>query len=395
MSGMKGDDARSVIRAADEVLVQNLRRLLKEREKQAHHVHNGLKPWVDNSATFFGGRGKLEAIHALWHAKEWLEENDDFPGNVYYRIEAENLTRACFYGLMVGGDGLHPGSSYWELYLRNGQALNGEIGRVATRFESMIRCCQGEIVRPVIGVPGEVHAPRRARLHEGVSARFLVEDLAEQIETGRALRAKMTHGWTPNRDIEAWTYKTGGVLGRLNAGCSSDIHGLVGTGKICTNPNVPDPAALGRAYLTLGLEYLMEVAQLVPEYVEQTNEVRPGHVSLNFNGGNFYGGQFAGKIQNINSAIAGVVQRGGSDIGEALTALEQAVLNQPGLVDEQRSDLLDHVGYLATAAQAEPEERNRGIIRTVLAALTTAAASGQHLQAAMASWGGVLHQILP
>lgn len=379
---------------ADEVLVRHLRSLLKKREKQAQHVHSGLKPWLDNSASLFG-RGRLEALQAMWHTTNWLEENDPFPGDISYRIETDGLVLECFYGLVVGGDCLEPGSRRWEFLKQDGQALNAQVAQVNTRLENMIRCCQGKIVRPVIRVPGEIHAPQRGRLNDGVSARFIIEDIAEQIEIGRALHATMANGWTPNRDIEAWSHKTAGILGRLKADCSSSFWGLVDGAKTCTSPSVSDPASLGRAYLTLGLEYLGEVAERMPEYVEQTNEVSPGRVSLNFNGGNFYGGQFAGKIENINSTIAGVVQRGSSDIGDALTALEQAVLNQPGLVDEQRSDLLDHVGYLATAAQTEPEERNRGIIRTVLAALTTAAASGQHLQAAMNSWGGVLHQILP
>lgn len=379
---------------ADEVLVPHLRSLLKDRRKQARRVHGELKPWLNNSSTLFG-RGKPEALQSLWRATKWLEENDSFPGAVSYHIEAYGLSLSCFHGLEVGGGGLEPGSSYWELYQQKGQALNGQVRRINDRFERMIQCCEGKIVSPIIHVPGEVHAPRRGCLKDGVSARFVIEDIAEQIEAGWSLYATIANGWTPNRDIEAWSYKTGGILGRLKADCSSSFWGLVEGAKICMSPSVSNPAALGKAYLTLGLDYLEEVTQRMPEYVEQTNEVSPGNGSLNIHGGNFYGGQFAVKIENINSTIAGIIQRGNSDIGDALTALEQAVLDQPGLVDEQRSDLLDHVGYLATAAQTEPEERNRGTIRTVLAALTTAAASGQHLQSAMDSWGGVLHQILP
>lgn len=56
--------------------------------------------------------------------------------------------------------------------------------------------------------------------------------------------------------------------------------------------------------------------------------------------------------------------------------------------------LLDNVGYLAEAAQAPPEKRNRGIIKSVLAALTAAATSGVELSKAMDTWGAVLHKLV-
>ncbi|OIJ63647.1 hypothetical protein [Streptomyces mangrovisoli] len=117
------------------------------------------------------------------------------------------------------------------------------------------------------------------------------------------------------------------------------------------------------------------------------------HVSIS--GGTFIGGQFATQIENINSTIAGVVQQGSPQLAEALQVLRQAVQDQGGLGDDERADLLDNVGYLAQAAQTPPERRNRGLVRSVLAALTVAASSGEEVRRAMEAWGGVLHGILP
>jgi hypothetical protein len=115
---------------------------------------------------------------------------------------------------------------------------------------------------------------------------------------------------------------------------------------------------------------------------------------MNFSGGNFYGGQFAAQIANINSTIAGVVQHGDAEVARALQALEQAVLAQSGLGDGERQDLLDNIEYLAQAGQAPPEKRNRGLVKSVIAALTTAATAGTELGKAIEVWGSVLHRLV-
>jgi hypothetical protein len=115
---------------------------------------------------------------------------------------------------------------------------------------------------------------------------------------------------------------------------------------------------------------------------------------MTFSGGTFFGGQFAAQIANIDSTIAGVVQHGSPDMAAALRALEQAVMTQDNLDEDQRRDLLDNVGYLAEAAQATPQKRNRGIVKSVLAALKLAAISGGALNQAMDAWGEILHKLV-
>ncbi|MET9436484.1 hypothetical protein [Streptomyces sp. NPDC006551] len=82
-------------------------------------------------------------------------------------------------------------------------------------------------------------------------------------------------------------------------------------------------------------------------------------------------------------------------MADALKGIQQAVLSQDGLEDSQRQDLLDNVEYLATAANTPPDQRNRGIITSVLLALSTAAATGDQLQRALDTWGAVLRSLLP
>ena len=67
-------------------------------------------------------------------------------------------------------------------------------------------------------------------------------------------------------------------------------------------------------------------------------------------------------------------------------------MTQDDLDEDQRRDLLDNVGYLAEAAQAPPERRNRGIVKSVLATLKVAAISGGALNQAMDTWGEILHK---
>jgi hypothetical protein len=133
----------------------------------------------------------------------------------------------------------------------------------------------------------------------------------------------------------------------------------------------------------------------MPDYTEASGQDIPeAKVSMSISGGTFIGGQFAGQIANVDSTIAGIVQHGQEDMRQALLALKQAVLSQPGLDDEQRGDLLDSVEYLAEAAQAPPEKRKRGIVKSALTALKAAAIAGSELSRALDAWDAVLHKLI-
>jgi hypothetical protein len=163
----------------------------------------------------------------------------------------------------------------------------------------------------------------------------------------------------------------------------------------CGNPAVPDPGALGRAHLAFGLIYLEEVQDHMTDYAEASGQAVPApRISMTISGGTFHGGQFIANLASIDSMIAGVVHQGSSEMADALSALERAVLSERGIEDQQRRDLLDNIEYLAKAAQASPEKRNRGIIRSILTALKVAAISGGELSKALDGWEAVLHKLV-
>ncbi|MFE7311266.1 hypothetical protein ACFU8A_43490, partial [Streptomyces sp. NPDC057546] len=249
----------------------------------------------------------------------------------------------------------------------------------------------------LLDVPEETRPPRRARLAQGEIGRLLVEDLNTQIEDCRSLDASLNAGtstWSAAHDwISSMSFFLRQCLGHAVAdGFDRLTQGL----KACDYPLIARPESLARAYLCLGSSYLEEVVALMPDYAGAAGQTTPqSHVSMSFSGGTFYGGQFAAQIANINSSISGLSQQGGTEVADALKALEQAVLSQADLDEEQRRDLLDNVGYLGEVAQLPPEQRNRGIIRSALAALSLAASSGNDLNQAMDAWGGVLHNLLP
>ncbi|GAA3846648.1 hypothetical protein GCM10022403_092940 [Streptomyces coacervatus] len=155
-----------------------------------------------------------------------------------------------------------------------------------------------------------------------------------------------------------------GLLVGLTREVGAGFRELIKGADHCNHPAIADAAALRRAYMALGLAYLEGVEQRVSDCAEASGQIGPQPpVSFTFNNSTVNGGQFAAQLANIDSTIAGVVQNGSSDIGEALKALTQAVLSQEDLGDTERSDLLDNVGELAQAAQSPPEERRRGVIR--------------------------------
>ncbi|WP_162002128.1 hypothetical protein [Streptomyces violaceusniger] len=263
----------------------------------------------------------------------------------------------------------------------------------------------------VLDVPGQVHPPRHARVNEGMLARLLAEDIAELIEAGEALetssaiRVPAVDAWQREWSealsglqevsaVDAWQWQASKVLAGLTAEVSAGFSAFPrGSLSWKSHPLVADPDALSRAYLSLSLGYLKEVQERMPDYAEASGQ--EPRVSMNISGNTIYGGQFAAQIANIDSTIAGVAQQGSHEVADALKALEQAVLSQGGLDEEQRRDLLDNVSYLAEAAQTPPEQRNRGILRSILSALNVAAASGSDLRHALDNWTGVLHGLLP
>jgi hypothetical protein len=277
------------------------------------------------------------------------------------------------------------GRDYLEERVRHIHRMFSEFARKLSAFR---------VPEPLLQIPDVILPPRHARLNPGVLVRLLAEDIASQIEAGQSLDQALAAGAAEPRDVLAWSDHCAEILAGVGDEVKTGLTRLTKGATACSAP-VADPIILGRAYLALGLGFLKEVQQRMNDYAEAAGQVPPQpQVSIVIRGGTFYGSQIAAQIANIESTITGVAQHGDRDLADGLKELTQAVLVQDGLDDEQRQDLLDNVGYLAEAAGKPSEKRNRGIIKSVLGALGTAAATSTELGKAMDAWGGVLHQLL-
>lgn len=249
------------------------------------------------------------------------------------------------------------------------------------------------------------HPPRHGRLQPGRLARLVADDISEHITEGRALAVSLDESAAPRWPRKNWVHAVRGSL--QQSLCPEVADGFAEAAGWPDGQRIryaerdwflrftDTRPALDQAYLALGIAYLEEVQERMPDYAEASGQDIPeARVSMSISGGTFIGGQFAGQIANVDSTIAGIVQHGQEDMGQALLALKQAVLSQPGLDDEQRGDLLDSVEYLAEAAQAPPEKRKRGIVKSALTALNAAAITGSELSRALDAWGAVLHKLI-
>ena len=243
---------------------------------------------------------------------------------------------------------------------------------------------------------------------------MLSEDIAGQITAGKELDAALSAGGhSPARSVEElitskhprftrrdssgphvveqWASETAEVLRGLPVGLAQ-FQELTSGARAC-RCEIFDAALLGRAYLTFGMEYLQEVLDHMSDYAEASGQFLAPSVTQNIYGGTFHG-PIAAQILAIDSVIAGVVDNGAAGMSDALKAVKDAVVIQPGLDEHHRRDLLEHIDYLARSAAAPPTQRSHGIIKSVLAGLTSAATVGTELGEAMNAWGPILHRLV-
>ncbi|MEV5834083.1 hypothetical protein [Nocardia sp. NPDC052112] len=143
------------------------------------------------------------------------------------------------------------------------------------------------------------------------------------------------------------------------------------------------------ACLELGTIYLERLERNMQDFTDPSvQSSNAPHYSQIFNAPVY--GQAAMKIDNINSNIAGVLQQGDPELGRALGELKEAILADTANDEELRRDLFDNLETLTEQAQTSPEERKRGVIRSILSSFKSAAMSGPEVAKAMEAWGQIL-----
>ncbi|MEU5612651.1 hypothetical protein AB0H03_28650 [Streptomyces sparsogenes] len=397
MVTMQGETARRIISEQERIVRELLWRELRKRGTEADRLAKSLARW-EESKTFFGFRPKPGVLRQIDTAHQWLMTNNLLPYGISYHIQDRVISRVTDLDATSWQDAPSDCTALRESYIQGiGFPENPYHRRVCSWLGNFASATLEDHLsysaHPLISAPVEA-PPRHGRLNQGMLARLVNEDVKRQIDAGRVLERAL--GEEPLRAVWSWCSEARGVLGAFADDVPSDFWRLVRDVGVCKSPVFPDPGALSQAYLSLGLSYLEEVLERMPDYAEASGQAAPEpRVSFEISGGNFHGVQFAAQIANIESTIAGVAHQSGTDTAEALKALQQAVLSQPGLEDSEREGLLDNVEYLATAANTPPEHRKRGLISAALLALTTAAATGGQLQGVMDTWGGVLQGLLP
>ncbi|KAK1181797.1 hypothetical protein B7755_028830 [Streptomyces sp. NBS 14/10] len=397
MVAMQGETARRIISEQERIVRELLWKELRKRGAEAERLAKSLARW-EESKTFFGSRPKPGVLRQIDTAHQWLMTNNPLPYGISYHLQDRVISCATDLEATSWQDAPSDCTALREGYIQGiGFPENPYHRRVYSWLGNFASATLEDPLsysaHPLISAPVEA-PPRHGRLNQGMLARLVIEDVKEQIDAGRALEGSLNE--KPLRVVWSWCSETRGVLRAFADDVPSDFWRLVRDVGVCRSPAFPDPAALSQAYLSLGLSYLEEVLERMPDYAEASGQAAPEpRVSFAISGGTFHGVQFATQIANIESTIAGVAYQSGTDAAEALKALQQAVLSQPGLEDSERQDLLDNVEYLATAANTPHEHRKRGLISAALLALTTAAAAGGQLQGVMDTWGGVLQGLLP
>ncbi|MFD7779019.1 hypothetical protein [Streptomyces sp. NPDC059753] len=397
-----GGEARRIIRAQNQAALQlaqaakqQLEPVIAARGREAENVASALAQWMGKGLRFMG-RTRPEARQALVNACQWVVDHCDTPMDLGWPLEGEDGSHLIASGIEVfnymAWDGIRDPESFKSRdfstqaeFDRPARAVLDYLGIISERCQRRFR-----VRELVLDVPGEIHPPRHSRVNDGMLARLIAQDIAEQITAGEALESSMSGG---RAGSNTWWRDSWKALSGLDNEVANGFRDVTRGFSMSDSPLIADPDAISRAYVSLGVGYLREVLERMPDYAEASGQ--EPRISMTISGNTIYGGQFAAQIANINSTIAGVAQQGSHEVADALKALEQAVLSQEGLDEEQRRDLLDNVGYLAEAAQAPLEERNRGLLRSVLSSLSIAAASGSDLRHALDNWAAVLHGILP
>ncbi|MCM6773559.1 hypothetical protein NDR87_08765 [Nocardia sp. CDC159] len=375
---MDRDSADRIIAAEDRTAALRLRAYAADWSQEAARQAQYLRelPAYDPSAP----TGAAQACEALASVLRWEYETA-------WRFE--QITRGC-------ADAIRRA---WPLptYPSPDESAWSTAARLADLSYGLEQVARATTVLVVPTVPAP---PRHAQPRRGVNARVLAEQIAAQRD--HADRLTISRGASEHAlpAIRHWADEVRDLLANLTVPSDRrplfaiQFQDIVGGIDATEGPLVANPTALLRAYLALAKHYLAKVGENMSDYAEASGQSGRGGINISISGGTVYNPQFAESITNIDSNIVTIAQRGDGEVAQALQSIGSAVLSDRQLDDERRQELLDNVEYLAQNAQQPPEKRNRGMIKSALAALNTAATTGTEVGKAVTTWGEALNAIL-
>ncbi|UGT42679.1 hypothetical protein LTV02_04470 [Nocardia yamanashiensis] len=267
-------------------------------------------------------------------------------------------------------------------------AMQNELYRISEKFEIAAK-------RPTyLWVPRYVQPPRHGRIRKGFLARLIAEDIAEHIDSATDYYVAMHGDNSHDLPLQPWFTEIYQCLKRISPDAiANDFLTLTKGVEYADLQFIPNLTVV-RAYTVLCLNYLREVQQRMNDYAEASGQGRrePTY-AFNIHNSTLNNTTVGSRVESISYSISNVINQGNQELGDALEAVKQAILKDD-LGDQKRGELLDNVEYLAQAAETAPENRKAGMIRSALAALTTAATAGTQLNQALESWGSALSGIL-
>jgi len=119
---------------------------------------------------------------------------------------------------------------------------------------------------------------------------------------------------------------------------------------------------------------------------------RPPVPPINFNNqtvsvtGGTVGAINFGNVKEIQVNLQALTQNGAADIVEPLGRLTDAILNAQDADEATKNELLEQVATLTAAANAKPEERKLGVIKTLIGAVKS---GSEAISSAAGAWGSV------
>lgn len=279
---MDGDTARRVIRDQDRAARQRLRAYLVVLAREYDAIAEVLAPWVKKGSWNIFGFLRPEVVRALEDVRQRIYQSWD-----------ERISYYCSpKGLLTSPDDSRPYyclQSVADYFKRSGEAYHfdaledlgyreGAADRVAwplsetyNRLRKVARYFR-DVPPPesLLDVPADIHPDRHGRLKDGMLARLVGEDLTTQIGAGRVLAESLAAEPT----VRDWKLKTATVLAGLSPTVGEGFRRVTSGMDACSIPLIAEADALSRAYLALGLAYLEEVQERMPDYAEASGQAR-------------------------------------------------------------------------------------------------------------------------
>ena len=373
----------------------NLRWRKKEAADLILNIRWARGGWVSLLAGFLPSRDAELLYNSLIPMEQALHRRLDA-----LKVSIHPIEQALCPGLQAAGSGRYA----------LGAAPTGELRLVIEELHKSLITLADSLTSsaPRPALPAQ-HPPGFARLHEHVAAETVTEELAMLIDEGaRQYEEALSCEWPSASPERRWSerfrdsldmFVTTDVRGRYETATRGFHHveGLSGAGAVYRDIAYDIHPRIYSSYLTLAINYITEVLELMPSYAEASGQGKRrypvtvygnvGAINSEVSNSNL---SVAATLTSIGATVEVVAGHGETDVAAAISALAEAIRQSPELAEEQRFQLLDNLADVADAAAAPSEPRSLSRAKAAMAMITTAASASIQLAQAVSDWHSVL-----